>query len=212
MRTIIIIAVIAFGFTMSAPTHAQYYGGLPLNSVRGTSPSDAGNLLFGSRFFSGAESIDNGGTDLKFGYRFSANLLPHIAQIMLVGQYADANRWGSKRIAFDGSTAVRKTSSYGLDLVSTLPIFDRLTLTGNAGIARMRADTVFGGALPIGLLGSSDGRYTSASRMGVGVKYDFNRSLGLNFGVERYRNLNGSSYGGANIDADTFTFGLRIRF
>jgi len=209
MRTITIIAITAFGAAMSAPTHAQYFGGLPLNSVRGTLPSDAGNLLFGSRFFSGAESLDNGGTDLKFGYRFSSNLLPHIA---LVGQYADANRWGGKRISFDGLTAVRKTSSYGLDLVSTLPISDRLSLTGNAGIARVRADTVFGGALPIGLLGSSDGRYTSASRMGLGVKYDFNRSLGLNFGVERYRNLNGSNYGGTNLDADTFTFGLRIRF
>lgn len=209
MRTIIIIAVIAFGFTMSAPTHAQYFGGLPLNSVRATLPSDAGNLLFGSRFFSGAESLDNGGTELKFGYRFTSNLLPHIA---LAGQYTDANRWGGKRVSFDGSTAVRKTSSYGLDLVSTLPISDRLSLTGNAGIARVRADTVFGGALPIGLLGSSDGRYTSASRMGLGVKYDFNRSLGLKFGVERYRNLNGGNFGGANLDADTFTFGLRIRF
>ena len=96
--------------------------------------------------------------------------------------------------------------------MSTLPVFDRLSLSGSAGIARVRADTVFGGALPIGLLGSSDGRYTSATRMGLGVQYDFNRSLGLKFGVERYRNLNGSNYGGTNIDADTFTFGLRIRF
>jgi opacity protein-like surface antigen len=212
MRTITIIAVTALSFAISAPTHAQYYGGLPLNSIRGTLPSDAGNLLFGSRFFSGAESLDNGGTDLKFGYRFSASLLPHIAQLALVGQYADANRWGGRRVSFDGSPAAPKTSSYGLDLVSTLPIFDRLSLTGNAGIARVRADTVFGGALPIGLLGSSDGRYTSASRMGLGVQYDFNRSLGLKFGVERYRNLGGSSYGGMNADADTFTFGLRIRF
>ncbi len=209
MLKITVIAIAAVGFTASAPTCAQYFGGLPLNSVRGTLPSDAGNLLFGSRFFSGAEPLDNGGTELKFGYRFSSTLLPHIA---LVGQYADANRWGSKRILFDGSTAFRNTSSYGLDLVSTMPISDRFAITGNAGIARVRADTVFGGALPIGLLGSSDGRYTSASRMGIGVKYDFNRSLGLNFGVERYRNLNSSSYGGASPDADTFTFGLRIRF
>ena len=209
MRTMTIIAITALGATVSAPTQAQYFGGLPLNSVRGTLPSDAGNLLFGSRFFSGAEPLDNGGTDLKFGYRFSASPLPQLA---LIGQYADANRWGGKRVSFDGSTAVPKTSSYGLDLVSTLPIFDRFSLTGNAGIARVRADTVFGGALPIGLIGSNEVRYTSASRMGLGVRYDFNRSLGLKFGVERYRNLNGSSYGGANPDADTFSFGLRIRF
>ena len=209
MRTITVIAITAFGAAMSALTHAQYFGGLPLTSVHGTLPSDAQNLLFGSRFFSGAESLDHGGTELKFGYRFSSNLLPHIA---LVGQYADANRWGGKRISFDGSTYGRKISSYGLDLVSTMPISDRLALTGNAGIARVRADTVFGGALPIGLLGSSEGRYTSASRMGLGVQYDFNRSLGLKFGVERYRNLNGGNFGGANLDADTFTFGLRIRF
>ena len=74
------------------------------------------------------------------------------------------------------------------------------------------APMAFGGAMPIGLLNNSDARYTSAGRVGVGVQYDFNRSLGFRFGVERYRNLNGNLFAGSSVDADTFSFGMRIRF
>ena len=199
----------AIAATFSMPVHAQYYGGLPLNAVKGTLPEDVSNLLFRSRAFTAIDGLENGGTDLKVGYRFSSHLVPHFA---LVGQYADANRWGGQRISFDGSRAAQKTSSYGLDLVGSLPIFDRLSLTANAGVARVRADTVFGGAVPIGLLNHSDGRYTSAGRVGLGVQYDFSRRLGFRFGVERHRNLNGNATSGGNVDADTFSFGMRIRF
>ena len=202
-------AVAAIATTISMPAHAQYYGGLPLNAVKGTLPEDVSNLLFRSRVFTVVDGLENGGTDLKVGYRFSSHLVPHFA---LVGQYVDANRWGGQRMSFDGSRAARKTSSYGLDLVGSLPIFDRLSLTANAGVARVRADTVFGGAVPIGLLNNSDGRYTSAGRVGLGVQYDFSRRLGFRFGVERYRNLNGNAYNGGNVDTDTFSFGMRIRF
>ena len=209
--TIVVFSVLsaAFSATVSLPAQAQYYGGLPLNAVRGTLPADAGNLLFASHFFSVAERLENGGTDLKVGYRFSSHLVPHFS---LVGQYADVARWGGQRISFDGSRAAQKSTSYGLDLVGTLPIFDRLSLTGSVGVARLRADTVFGGAMPIGLLNNNNDRYASVGRLGLGVQYDFNRSLGFRFGVERYRNLNGNAYSGSNADADTFSFGMRIRF
>ena len=209
MRTKIIVVASALCATFCAPSYAQYYGGLPLYAVQGTLPADANNLLFRSRLFSSADALENGGAELKIGYRFSSHLVPHLA---LVGQYADANRWSGQQISFDGQRAVQKARSYGLDLVGTLPILDRLSLTGTAGVARVRADSVFGGAIPIGLLSAGDGRYTSAARVGLGVNYDFTRSLGFRFGVERYRNLNGAAYGSNNVDADTFSFGIRIRF
>jgi opacity protein-like surface antigen len=199
----------SFTATVVAPAHAQYYGGLPLYSVQPTLPSDANNYLFRSPLFSAVDVLDHGGTELKMGYRFSSNMVPHFA---LVGQYADANRWSGQRIALDGSRAAQRSNSYGLDLVGSVPLLERLTMTGNAGIARVRADSVFGGVAPIGLLNTNEGRYTSASRLGLGVQYDLSQSLGFRFEVERYRNLNNRSYGGSNPDADTFTFGMRIRF
>ena len=208
MRTKTIVVFTALVAALSAPTHAQYYGGLPLNAVRSTRADD-GNLLFGSRFFSVADSLEHGGTDLKFGYRFSSAWVPHLA---LVGQYADASRWSGQKNLFGALQGAQKTSSYGLDLIGTLPIFDRLSVTGNAGVARVRANSVFGGAIPIGLLNNGDARYTSAARLGLGVQVDFNRSVGLSFGVERYRNLNGNAFAGSDPDADTFSFGIRIRF
>ena len=213
MRTIKIVLLSALGAalaaTLSIPTHAQYYGGLPLNAVRGTLPTDANNLLFGPRFFSAADSLENGGTDLKFGYRFSSSLVPHLA---LVGQYADSTRWGGQKLLFGPTQSAQRSNSYGLDLVGSLPLFDRLSVTGNAGVARVRADSIFGGAAPIGLLGDSASRYISAARLGLGVQYDFSRSLGFRFGVARYRNLNGNSFTGNDLDGDTFSFGIRIRF
>lgn len=208
MRKITTIVISAFSAILSVPSHAQYYGGLPLSAMRASIPADAGNLLFRSRLFGTAETLENGGTDMRVGYRFSNHLVPHLA---LVGQYANASRWDAKTLAFDGTQAAPRTSSYGLDLVGTLPIFSRLSLSGSAGVARVRADSVFGGGIPIGLLGS-DGRSTSAGRLGLGVQYDFNRSLGFRFGVERYRNLNGSAFIGNTLDADTFSFGMRVRF
>ena len=213
MRTIKIVLLstlgVALAVSLSAPTHAQYYGGLPLNAVRGTLPTDANNLLFEPRLFSAAETLDNGGTDLKFGYRFSSSLMPHLA---VVGQYADATRWGGQKLLFGPTQSVQRSNSYGLDLVGSLPLFDRLSVTGNAGLARVRADSIFGGAAPIGLLGESASRYTSAARVGLGVQYDLNRSLGFRFGLERYRNLNGNTFAGNDLDGDTFSFGIRIRF
>jgi hypothetical protein len=209
MRIITITVLGAFCAMSSMPGHAQYYGGLSLNSVRSSLPADAGNLLFGSRFFSVADTVDSGGAELRFGYRFSSSVVPHIA---LVGRYADARRWESQRTLFGVSDTARRSSSYGLDLVGTLPIFDRLSVTGSAGLARVRADSVFGGAMPIGLANNIDRPYTSAGRVGLGVQYDFNRSLGLRFGMERYRNLNGNAFRGSDVDGDTYTFGIRIRF
>ena len=213
MRTITIVLfsaiAAAFAAMLGVPAHAQYYGGLPLYAVRGTLPADANNLLFGSRFFGVADSLENGGTDLKFGYRFSSHSVSHIA---LVGQYADANRWSSPAILFGPPRASQRSTSYGLDLVGTLPIFDRLSLTANAGVARVRTHSVFGSAVPIALLNNADDQYTSAGRVGLGVEYDFSHRLGFRFGLERYRNLNGNAYGGSNLDADTFSFGMRIRF
>ena len=193
----------------SMPVAAQYYGGLPLGAVKATLPEDVNNLLFRSRVFAAADGLENGGAELKVGYRFSSHVVPHFA---LVGQYVANPRWGGQRTAFDGGHAAKKTNSYGLDLVGTLPLFDRLSITANAGVARVRADTVFGGEVPIGLLNSGSGAYTSAGRVGLGVQYDFSRRLGFRFGVERYRNLNGNAYSGGNADADTFSFGMRIRF
>jgi hypothetical protein len=208
MRKITTIVISALSAILSVPAHAQYYGGLPLSAVQGTLAADAGNLLFRSRLFGTAETLENGRTDLRVGYRFSSHLVPHLA---LVGQYADTSRWGGKAFTLDGAPSPPRTSSYGLDLVGTLPIFSRLSLSGSAGVARVHADSVFGGGIPIGLLGS-DGRSTSAGRLGLGVQYDFNRSLGFRFGVERYRNLNGSAYIGNTLEADTFSFGMRVRF
>ena len=212
MRIMTIILFSILTTTLCIPAHAQYFGGLPLDAVSATQPADANNLLFGPRFFSVVSASENGAGDVKFGYIFSSNLVPHIALVGQALRHDDATRWNRQRLLFEPSQSAQRSNSYSLDLIGALPIFERFAVTGNAGLARVRASSVFGGAAPIELLGSNAGSYTSVARVGLGVQYDFNRSLGFRFGVERYRNLNSNNFANPDLDGDVFSFGIRIRF
>lgn len=191
-----------------ATAHAQYFGGVPLNAPPQALLANASDLLFGARFFTAANKLENDALALKFGYRFSSTLVPHLA---LVGQYAEFKRLREQSFLF-GGMQTQKSHSYGLDLVGTLPLTSGFAVSGNAGVVQVRTNRFFGGAAPAQLLSATDNRYTAAARAGLGLQYDFNRSLGFQFGVERYRNLNRSSFNGNDADADSYTFGVRIRF
>ena len=74
ITTILAGALCAAIFTiMSMPAAAQYYGGLPLGAVKAALPEDVTNLLFRPRFFALADRLENGGAELKVGYRFSSH-------------------------------------------------------------------------------------------------------------------------------------------
>jgi OmpA-OmpF porin, OOP family len=209
MRKISVVLVSAvLGVSYSAAGHAQYYGGIPLNQPRSTMLADANDVLFGTRFFSVASRQANDALAVKFGYRFSSTLVPHLA---LVGGYTEAKRLREASQLFGGGQT-QKSSVYGLDLVGTLPVSQRFAVSGNAGVVQVRANSIFSSNLSSSLLSHNDNRYTAAGRAGVGLHYDFNRSLGFQFGVERYRNLNKSSFGANDADGDSYTFGVRIRF
>lgn len=196
----------------SATAHAQYFGGVRLNAPPAALLANATDLLFGARFFTVANKLESDALAVKFGYRFSVSHVPHLA---LVGQYAEIKRLREQSLLF-GGTQTQKSYAYGLDLVGTLPLTSRFAVSGNAGVAQVRTNSIFGGAVPTSLSSTHDNRYTAAARAGLGLQYDVNRSLGFQFGVERYRNLNRSSFNGSGTgndgDGDSYTFGVRIRF
>jgi len=67
---------------------------------------------------------------------------------------------------------------YGLDLVGNLPVMDRLSLIGRAGIQGVKSDIAFNG-IDSGTLGAP--RLFSQARLGLGVQYSLTKSVGLRF-------------------------------
>ena len=114
------------------------------------------------------------------------------------------------------SAAVKATArGYGLDLVGTLPVMDRLTITGRAGVQTVRNDANFS-AVPIHADFAANGgpRLFSQSRLGLGVQYSLTKSVGLRLEVERYYRLSGSTGNtfGSPFSADNVSLGLQFKF
>ena len=144
---------------------------------------------------------------LKLGYQFH----PRFALVGKVSQF-DA-RDGAALPPFESlAEHARGVRAAGIDLAGSLPILDRFAISGSAGVTRFTGlkpgDAVFSSVALPGLLVNPGLRAVSAGRVGLGVQYNFSRSLGLRFEVERYRyfHLAGDS------DTDNFTFGMTYKF
>ena len=180
----------------SGVASAQYYGGLNFDLSRYASIARADGAEEGSGFFLTNTALDDHRVryGLKLGYQFS----PRLA---LISRYS----------AFDRRDSLSQVSrSYGLDLEGRLPVLAGLAVSGSAGIARLRGEPVFGGELYSGLFSTAGSRAYSAGRLGVGMQYQFNGSVGLRFDVERYRAFHGTSLG--EPDADHLSLGVMLRF
>ena len=118
------------------------------------------------------------------------------------------------------ASAVKATArGYGLDLVSTLPITDRLVLTGRAGIQAVRNDPNFSVAFNVASTGTdfnSTGapRLFSQSRLGLGVQYALTKSVGLRLELERYYRLSGNTSNnfGSPFSTDSVSLGVQFKF
>jgi len=96
----------------------------------------------------------------------------------------------------------------GLDAVGTLPIAAGLSVTGRAGVRRVSGEIDASQLLPNGSLQTG---VLNQAKLGLGLQYQFSRSLGFRAEVERYRNIGGDRQI-ADSDGDAFRFGVFWRF
>jgi len=193
----------ALGFTAltivaagSGAASAQYYGGLNFDLSRYASMARVDGAGAAPGFFLTNTALDDHRVryGLKLGYQFS----PHFA---LISRYS----------AFDQRDSLSPLSrNYGLDLEGRIPILAGFAVSGSAGVARLRSEPLSGGDLYAGLFSSPGSRAYSAGRLGVGMQYEFNGSVGLRFDVERYRAFHGN--GAGEPDADHLSLGVMLRF
>jgi hypothetical protein len=139
---------------------------------------------------------------LKLGYRYSRYLA-------VEGEYVDFGSRASDPFASPASlsTGFRGTG-FGLDTVATLPLW-KFSLYGRLGAYRGDARGGFGwhstSLLPDPLARGARWRY------GLGMRYDFTRSLGVRAELQHHSPLNGSM--APEVDsADQVSVGVSWRF
>jgi hypothetical protein len=163
---------------LSAPTQAQYLGGIVLTPPK-QSVFNQETLVPLAGLFTPTSLIDP--VVSRYGLRLDLRSTP----------------------AFPGRFDAQGGQAVDIGISGVIPLYDRLTLTSRVSMVRMKPDAVNGGDWL-----SPDGY--SSNRMGLGMQYDFSRSVGLRFEVSRQRFLRGSAFDG-ETDRN-FTFGISLRF
>jgi OOP family OmpA-OmpF porin len=189
------LSTLIFVAAGSGAAGAQYYGGLNFNLPRYGTVASVDRDEDGG-FFIASTALDD--RRVRYGLRLGYQVAPYLA---VVSRYSDFDRRGTS------SPLVR---SYGIDLDSRIPLSARFSISGSAGVGKVRTETSFGGGFYPDLLASSGARAYTAGRLGLGMQYQVNNSLGIRFDVEKYRPLHGSSMG--ELDADHVSFGVTLRF
>ena len=195
-----ILATIAF-----AAAAEDYVGGLkPPKSTETQAP--AGFLSLASEPVpSFAPARNNGASDngfrLKLGYRYSKFFA-------VEGQFVDFGRTSAEMFASPGNlTSAFRSTGFGVDTVAMLP-WRSFSFYGRMGAYRGESRNAFA-QYSTSLLGDGASRGTRW-RYGLGVRYDFTKSLGVRAEVERYSPL-GTPLD-TQIETDLISVGVSWRF
>lgn len=118
------------------------------------------------------------------GYRLNRNF-------GIEGGYFDLGEFGYTARTTAAGTLTGDMSARGLnlDLVGTVPLTERLSVLGRAGVTSMRTEGSFSatGAARVPYAGASTSQTSVNAKWGAGVAYAFNESLSMRLEAERYR-------------------------
>ena len=198
-------ALAAIASPFAAADDSGWYGGLNVGQSR-SKIDDAritSNLLGG-----GATSVsiddDNRGTGFKLfgGYKLNRNFA-------VEGGYFDLGKFGFTATTVPAGTldASIKLKGLNLDVVGILPITEKFSAFGRAGVNYAQAKDSFGGTFTVP--DSSPSKRAANYKFGAGLQYDLTESLGLRLEAERYRIDDAVGNKG---DIDLFSVGLVYRF
>ena len=188
--TVAVFAFAASGVTVPPLAVAQaadagWYAGVSL----GQSKADCASGL-------GATSCDDTDSAWKIlgGYQFSRYLGAELG-------YQDL---GKVNATVGASSASVKTKAWDLAAVGTLPIADKFSAFGKLGMYRADSD-LSSDVLASGSESKSDLTY------GLGLQYDFTRSVGMRGEWQRFQKVGGDDVGGES-DIDVMSVGVLYRF
>lgn len=191
-----VIALVPLG----AAAQANYLG--MLKPPRDALAETRGVYSFATPLYGLTPRLDSdNGYRLKLGYKYSR-------YFAVEGELVDTGRPASNPFSGPGSLAPSfRGTGFGLDTVATLPLWG-VSFYGKLGAYRGEGRSNGFGAYTPPLLG--DPFRGTRLRAGLGVKYDFSRTLGVRAELERQSPL-GASFAGDG-EGDQFSVGLRWRF
>jgi OmpA-OmpF porin, OOP family len=194
------LAVLVCAALPAAATAEDYLGGLRLPKPA----AGSGTLSLESEPFSpfGAARTVDTGYRFKLGYKYSRYL-------SVESEFVDFGRTPADIFTSPGNLASAfRSTGFGVDTVATLPVWRSFSLYGRLGAYHGETRNDFA-VYSTSLLGEGAARGTRW-RYGLGVRYDFTKSLGIHAELERYSPL-GSPLAG-EPDSELVSVGVAWRF
>lgn len=144
------------------------------------------------------------GYKLFGGYQFNRNF-------SLEGGYFDLGKMGFTAATTPAGTLQGDIRINGLniDAVGTLPLTEKLSLLGRAGLNYAQAKDSFSGAGAVSVSNPGSSKRDLNYKYGIGLQYDFTRAFGVRAEVERYRIDDAVGNKG---DVDLLSLGMVYRF
>ena len=186
---------------------AGWYAGASVGQAR-AKIDDPGitSRLLGEGFASATMNDHDRSTGFKVfaGYEFTRYL-------GLEGGYFNLGSFNYVATTFPPGTLNGSIQLQGLNLdgVLRLPITDRFSAFGRAGITAVQARDSFSGTGLLQVSGPNPSKTAFEGKFGGGLQYDFTRAVEMRAEVERYRVPDAVGNQG---DIDLFSLGLVVRF
>ena len=196
------LATVALASLTFAATAEDYVGGLKLPKPDAQAPSGFFSLASEPvASFAPLRSTVEGGYRLKLGYQYSRFFA-------VEGQFVDFGRTSAEMFASPGTLASAfRATGFGVDTIAMLP-WRSFSFYGRLGAYRGESRNAFA-QYSTSLLGDASSRGTRW-RYGLGMRYDFTKSLGIRAELERYSPL-GTPLD-AQVETDLISVGVSWRF
>ena len=199
------LAIIASTFAQAQDT-GWYAGANVGQSKAKIDDSGITGRLLGEGFTS--ITLDDHSRDTGFkvfaGYEFTRYL-------SVEGGYFNLGRFSYVATTFPPGTLNGDIRLQGLNLdgVLSLPITQRFSAFGRAGLTCVGAKDAFSGSGQLRVLDPNPKKTSFDGKFGGGLQYDFTRAVGMRAEVERYRVPDAVGNQG---DIDLYSLGLLVRF
>ncbi len=191
--------ILLVGATVALAASADYMGTLKLPSATGATPTGFYSFSASSLTGLAPKGPSDSAYRLKLGYKYSRYLA-------VESEYIDFGSNAGSLFANPANLASGfRNTGFGVETIATVP-WRHFSFYGRLG-AYSGARDIFAASpvLPLG-----DNTRGTRVRYGLGMRYDFTKSLGIRAELERYSPL-GSPIAG-ELETDLFSVGLMWRF
>ena len=194
----------------AAAADAGGYIGFGVGQSRAALDANDVNSSLAAAGFGAVTTVEDTDFGFKFygGYQFNRNFA-------IEAGYTDFGKFTSHSVIISGGsgTGDGEWKAYSLDVsaLGILPVGDRFSLFGRAGLSFWNLDFTFTAMGPGGVGVASQSESGVSPLLGIGAKFDVTPQLALRAEIERHFSVGDSNTTGES-DIDLFTVGLQYRF